>query len=199
MHYKGGCDFLLERRSENYKLEDLICARPPARLSPYMISLDSWCEAGTVIHLNSQSFILKLREGSDLSKVIGHSTANHVSNLGRKAHAVSPTRLQNWIGLWYCRNQRALGATLSEPRETTAIIGLWPQPVSAVNGIVEGRQRAGMEGRKGRVETDKRPTLGGRLEVEQMADGLEPNPARLHLPNPDAQEPRVPEPCSLCI
>lgn len=56
-----------------------------------------------------------------------------------------------------------------------------------------------MEGRKGNAERDKRPALGGRLEVEQMADGSEPSPARLHLLNPDAQEPRVPEPCSLCI
>lgn len=35
---QGGCDFLLERRSENYKLEDLICASLPVRLFPYMIS-----------------------------------------------------------------------------------------------------------------------------------------------------------------
>ena len=46
---------------------------------------------------------------------------------------------------------------------------------------------------------DRCPALGERPEVEQMADGLEPSPARLHLPNPDAQEPRVPEPCSLCV
>lgn len=50
---QGGYDYLLERRSENDKLENLICARPPARLSPYMISLDSQSEAGTMIPLNS--------------------------------------------------------------------------------------------------------------------------------------------------
>lgn len=68
--HTGKAGLSLRRRSENHKLEDLLCASTPVpgRFTG-MISLDPQCETGTEIspvHIPSRH---KSREGIGLSKV----------------------------------------------------------------------------------------------------------------------------------